>query len=636
MKCLETAAWLTVLLIAGAPARGAAGVPVDDGPFAEWVAPFVQRHCVACHDADDPSGNLRLDNLSADVSGDLDRWIAIRDQLRDGLMPPADEPRPEPAAVRKVVLWATAATGARPARLPNQGNLIPHEMLFAGLPTGPGSSPPRIWRLSPDAYAEWIRPVFKERLGGIVNPFTLGGDRGLKDYSGLHAVDEAITAALIRNAQIIVEAQTQFEIKEGKYLPGNHGAHRELVELMNPDVEPTRQQLVAAIQSQFAKAIRRTATDEEVDRYIGLYERGTRTADRPGAARTMLQAILLRPDAVYRYELGAGSAAGADRRLLSPLELEQAVSLGVGSRRSAELLSELTAAMNAGPQSVKAAIQKFVRQSYQQPDGGKARALEFCRQYFEYPRTTAIFKNKPDDLAREPRWLVSDTQHLIEFILTADHDVFRELLTTRRSFVNCNFTKNPQTKRHDLQARGHVPNERNEPERKPVESLYGFDQWPSPQPVELAADTRIGILMQPSWLVAWSTNFENDPVRRGRWIRERLLGGTVPELPIGVAAMVPDEPEHTLRQRLSVTREAKCWKCHQRMDDLGLPFEQFDHFGRWRKVELVRDAAATAAHVDKNGKPLGPLTRAEPLDATGRIDGTGDPRLDGPVTDAAS
>jgi hypothetical protein len=193
--------------------------------------------------------------------------------------------------------------------------------------------------------------------------------------------------------------------------------------------------------------------------------------------------------------------------------------------------------------------------------------------------------------------------------------------------------ENQKTHKRDVPARSVVPNPHNNKGQAIIETLYGFDEWPAQQPVVLTENTRLGVLMQPSWLIAWSTNFDNDPVRRGRWIRERLLGGTVPDLPIGVVAQVPDDPHRTYRDRLSVTREAKCWKCHQQMDELGLAFENFDHFGRFRSSETVRDHDATAKNVDKNGKPLGPVTREAPLVTTGVVARSGDPRLDGPVGD---
>ena len=97
---------------------------------------------------------------------------------------------------------------------------------------------------------------------------------------------------------------------------------------------------------------------------------------------------------------------------------------------------------------------------------------------------------------------------------------------------------------------------------------------------------RAGVLTQPSWLVAQSGNFDNDPVRRGKWILEHLLGGTVPDLPISVCAVVPEDEEKTLRQRFAVIRDdAYCWKCHRQMNPLGMPFESYDHFGRFRLRE---------------------------------------------------
>jgi hypothetical protein len=142
-------------------------------------------------------------------------------------------------------------------------------------------------------------------------------------------------------------------------------------------------------------------------------------------------------------------------------------------------------------------------------------------------------------------------------------------------------------------------------------------------------DGRIGIPMQASWQVAWSTNFHNDIVRRGRWMREHLLGGRVPDLPINAAAMVPDDPHRTLRQRQMVTREANCWKCHNKMDELGLPFEDLNHYAIPRRAEEVVDLAAMEQAKDKKAK----LYREVPLDTTGIIANSGDPTLDGPVKD---
>ena len=124
-------------------------------------------------------------------------------------------------------------------------------------------------------------------------------------------------------------------------------------------------------------------------------------------------------------------------------------------------------------------------------------------------------------------------------------------------------------------------------------------------------EQRLGILTHPSWLVSHSDAMDNHAIRRGRWIRERLLGGGIPDVPITVDAMLPDEPQHTLRERMRVTREDYCWTCHRKMDPLGLPFEMYNHAGLYRTTEL-----------DK------------PVDTTGEVIDSGDSSLDGKVNNA--
>lgn len=144
---------------------------------------------------------------------------------------------------------------------------------------------------------------------------------------------------------------------------------------------------------------------------------------------------------------------------------------------------------------------------------------------------------------------------------------------------------------------------------------------------------RKGILTHPAWLIAFSANTASDPIRRGRWIREKLLAGVVPDVPITVDAKVPDDPHRTLRERVgTVTKAAACVKCHSRMNDLGYPLEQFDDFGRFRTLEKLEhpDSLLKAG----NGKSTFDVYKTKPVDPTGVLTGTGDPKLDGPVKDA--
>jgi hypothetical protein len=156
-----------------------------------------------------------------------------------------------------------------------------------------------------------------------------------------------------------------------------------------------------------------------------------------------------------------------------------------------------------------------------------------------------------------------------------------------------------------------------------------FWDYPVKQPFKI--EHRKGILTHPAWLIAHSKNTHNDPVVRGKWVREKLLAGRVPDVPITVDAQIPDDHHKTLRVRLeSVTRAKQCWKCHESMNPLGLPFEIFDDFGRFRTEEPLEYPENLIGKKNKRYN----IYKTLKIDSSGELTGTGDPSLDGEVTDA--
>ncbi len=158
-----------------------------------------------------------------------------------------------------------------------------------------------------------------------------------------------------------------------------------------------------------------------------------------------------------------------------------------------------------------------------------------------------------------------------------------------------------------------------------------FWDYPVEQPFRIAK--RKGLLTHPAWLIAHSSNFHTDPIKRGRWIREKLLAGQVPDVPITVDAQVPEDPHKTLRERVElVTGQAECRKCHERMNPLGFPFEVFDDFGRYRLEEpLEHEEHLLAKAKKKNGSNR---YKTKPVTTLGELQGTDEPNLDGKVSDA--
>ena len=607
---------LAVLLSARAVAAESGAVPVR----------FVTDFCVRCHGTETREGDIRLDDLSSDFTEEGSRWAFVLDQVRRGKMPPQDEkPQPTNDQRRDFIKSVSGLLGAHAQKRPNLGNLVPHELLFgsAGDTVKSAKAPaPRLWRLSPPAYLGWVEDVARGTPQGLVQPFTASPDRGIKDFAALARMDEPTTEILLRNAEAIALRQTAIEIVDGKTKTKNDTV-REFTDLILADEPPTKAQLVKAIQKQFSVAIARSAAEDEVERLLALYDKCADGGDRIGAVRTMLSAVLLRSDAMFRFEMGSPDG------MLTPREVAASVSAALTHRRE-RLIFE---AAEKGQLKTRDDIAQHVRRILDDPKIPKPRLLGFFREYFEYDNATEVFKDEPKDLWHRPDQAVRDTDRLVLHILAEDKDVFRQLLTTRLAFANVKSVTNKQTRQEELQ-RSLIPNAHNQRGKAVPESLYGLAEWTDKQPFEQPEHSRIGILMQPSWLVAWSENFNNDIVRRGRFIRERLLGGTVPDLPIGVAAMIPDDKHRTLRDRVATaTRAEKCWRCHQHMDDLGLPFENFDHFGRLIAEEPVLDVEATEKNVDKKGKPLGEVFRGVPLNTTGLIASTTDPQLDGPIRD---
>ena len=174
-----------------------------------------------------------------------------------------------------------------------------------------------------------------------------------------------------------------------------------------------------------------------------------------------------------------------------------------------------------------------------------------------------------------------------------------------------------------------------------VTSYWNLDwkTWDYPVQQPARVPNRKGLLTHPAWLIAHSQNLETDPIHRGKWIREKLLAGTIPDVPITVDAVIPPDHHKTLRQRMeNRTGDVYCWRCHQKMDPLGFPFESYDDFGRFRTEETLEHpdnliTEAKRGETNEFGASL-PVYKTLPVDPRGVLTGTDDLTLDGEVEDA--
>jgi len=106
-----------------------------------------------------------------------------------------------------------------------------------------------------------------------------------------------------------------------------------------------------------------------------------------------------------------------------------------------------------------------------------------------------------------------------------------------------------------------------------------------------AGSPRGGVLTQGSALLVTSNPDRTSPVKRGLFVLANFLGTPPPPPPANVPALEASESEFhgqapALRDVLRVHRENPlCSSCHNRMDPIGLAFENFNGIGQWRDSE---------------------------------------------------
>ena len=431
----------------------------------------------------------------------------------------------------------------------------------------------------------------------------------------------------------------------------------------------TDERLRAAVDYLFEALTFRPPSKEESDVYLTIVKQSVEKLGKKDGAVLGLSSIFLDRDALFRAELAENGTPDRDGRvMLQDWELGLAVNHALRYIKPDE---ELRKAIVEGRMRTRADVKREVERMLADDSIRKPRVLRFFRDYFDYDLGGYICKDSKAlaDTGVSTRGTshyramfdaTAGTDRLIELILQEDKDVLKQLLTTDKvvatktdniyfgkkstreeraasvaaakqaaaeaaqkqaadleAWLQANPGKKPPKPKKKKQA--NVNHNINQADlsgpkiyaRVSRRSFGNGSMKPERNLARAPEGQRMGILTHPSWLVSHSDAMDNHAILRGRWIRERLLGGGIPDVPITVDAMLPDEPQNTLRERMRVTRESYCWTCHKKMDPLGLPFEMYSHAGLYRETEL-----------DK------------PVDTTGEIIDSGDPALDGPVANA--
>ncbi len=553
------------------------GAVAADEEFSREVRPFLENYCISCHGPQKQKGRIRVDHLTASMKDrkQAELWARMLEALEFGEMP-SDRAKKFPTRkeARLVQGWIARTLEAQGLAVKEKsdkegfGNLVSHELLFSPAESRRTvDAAARLWRITPRALANILRGA---RV--VSNPFDLEKPHGnFRDFKGKYPFNSLM-------AEQITELALSHSHKEARNARKMIKALRE----KGVKIEAANQE---AIKRQYNNVLRRSPTEQEVMSLLGLLRKVDAELGIPRGLQAVYAAIILQPETLFRFE-GTGEADGANVVALSRRELATSLSFALTDLPPE---THLFRAFENEALPVRDILRVEVRRllaDKKRPYASK-RLLQFFQEYFDYEKAADVFKDKIEGHTHWAPALVYDLDTLVSRTLEKDRQVLRTLLTTREYYI-------------------HIGSHRDL--GSPLTYNLSPDWKPTRHSVRFPKDQRMGVLTHPAWLVAHSGNFDNDPIRRGRWIRYKLLGGTIPDLPITVDAKLPDDKKMTLRERMHVTREEQCYKCHSKMNPLGLPFEQYDHLGRFRFNELEK-----------------------PVDTTSRIVNTGVAGIDGAI-----
>lgn len=538
-----------------------------DEEFTRKIRPFLNTYCISCHGPEKQKGKIRFDQLTAGMSDrkEAELWARMLEAMEFGEMPSDSAKKfPTKAEARLVQGWISRALEAQGLAVEEKrdkegyGNLVSHELLFSpaeNMKTIDVAA--RLWRITPKALANLLRGA---RM--VSNPFDLEKPHGnFRDFKGKYHFNSLM-------AEQITELAITHSDKEAKNA-------RKMIVVLREKGSTIDEANREAIKRHYNTVLRRSPEEKEMESLMALLKKVDAELGIPRGLQAAYAAIILQPETLFRFE---GTGGSGDSNLLSLSRRELATSLSY-ALTDLPLDGNMLRAFENEKMPVRDIIRAEVGRLFEDEKRPYARnrLLQFFQEYFDYQKAEDVFK---DQIKGHKHWapaLVYDLDALVMHTLKKDKQVFKTLLTTPEYLIFVNSHRD---------------------HGNPLVYNLPPDWKPTPKPVRFPKNQRMGVLTHPAWLVAHSGNFDNDPIRRGHWIRYKLLGGNVPDIPINVDAKLPDDKTMTLRERMHVTRAEECYKCHSKMNPLGLPFELYDHYGRLRFTELDKPVDTTSKVVN--------------------------------------
>jgi len=308
------------------------------------------------------------------------------------------------------------------------------------------------------------------------------------------------------------------------------------------------------------RAFRRPLTAAESRSLLELWEKLRVSETDDDAISLVVRSVLLSPNFLYRPSFELAAAPQADGQGLVPLD-----DYTIGNRLSYFLWSSmpdqaLFDAAKASALQTEAGLSGQVQRMLADP---RASALQegFAAQWLNGRQLGHLSKDPetyPDFDEPLQVAMAAEVNQFFGAFLSAELPV-SQMLDPGFGFVNDRLAKH-----YGL-------------------PLPGTDKLTR---VSLPAGGRGGVLFQGAWLTVSSEANRTSPVKRGRFLLERILCRAVPPPPPDIPAFKEPEADVTMRERLAEHRQSPaCAGCHNLLDPVGLGLEELDGIGSLRTLE---------------------------------------------------
>jgi hypothetical protein len=325
------------------------------------------------------------------------------------------------------------------------------------------------------------------------------------------------------------------------------------------------------------RAFRRPLRSDEQARYEAMFAADLTGGDFDQGVALAMRAMLVSPSFLYRSEVGEPQADGSF--VLTPYEIASALSyLYWGSMPDQALFD----AAERGALQTKAQREAEARRLLADARAS-AQLAAFSLQWLRSDNALNAFKDKAiypaftDSL--RGAMLEEQARFVTDVALTRDGK-FGELF--RADYV---FANDELARFYGLSPQGNT-----------------FSKLSVPP-----ASQRGGLLGLGAVLAAHAHSNESSPIKRGLFVRDRLLCQDLPPPPANLDTTPPGlDPTLTTRARFGKhTASAACSGCHQFIDGVGFGFEGFDGIGQLRTVEngLPVDTSGELRGLESLGEP---------------------------------